>query len=308
VSVFEMFAAWDGGASLHVVPESKLMAPAGFIRRQALTVWTSVPSVISMLLKMKLLEPGMFPALRVSFFIGEALPVASAQTWQEAAPNSVVDNQYGPTEATVAFTVQRLTDPAPETPGRNTMAIGRPYAGLEAGIVGPDGGFLPAGEIGELALYGPQIAAGYLDDPEQTARRFPVLDHPRLGSGRWYLTGDMAFCDERQVLHCLGRIDNQVKVMGHRVELEDVEAHLRAVCGTDAAAAIAWPVENGIALGIVAFVCGAKLAPPDIRERLRDRVPSYMLPRQVFVLDSLPLSTHGKIDRKALQSMVGEKT
>lgn len=307
VSVFEMFAAWDGGASLHVVPESKLMAPAGFIRQQALTVWTSVPSVISISSKMKLLDPGMFPALRVSFFIGEALPVTSAVAWRAAAPNSVIDNQYGPTEATVAFTVQRLTEPVVETPGRGTLAIGRPYPGLEVDVLGADGSFLPAGETGELALHGPQLAAGYLDDPEETARRFPVFDHPRLGRGRWYLTGDLAFQDEQGIFHCLGRADNQVKIMGHRVELEDIEAHLRAVSRTDTVAAVAWPVVDGKPAGIVAFVCGGKLAAPEIRERLRDRVPTYMLPHRVLARDSLPLSPNGKIDRKALQAMLDEQ-
>lgn len=304
VSVFEMFAAWDGGASLHVVPESKLMAPAGFIRQQGLTVWTSVPSVIAMLARMKMLAPGMFPSLRISFFIGEALPVASAQAWQAAAPHSVVDNHYGPTEATVACTLQRLGDPALETPGRGTMAIGQPYPGLAAAVVDASGGFVPDGEVGELALSGPQLATGYLDDPEQTARRFPILHHPHRGLSRWYLSGDLAVRDARGILHCLGRVDNQVKIVGHRVELEDVEAHLRAASGTDAVATITWPIVSGSAAGIVAFVCGAALAPPEIRERLRQRVPPYMVPQRIVAVEALPRLPNGKVDRHALRALL----
>jgi len=306
LSVFEIFAAWDGGACLCVVPESQLMAPAGFIRRERLTVWASVPSVISMLSRMKLLEPGMFPTLRASFLIGEALPVQSARAWQAAAPSSVVDNQYGPTEATVACTVQPVLEPIVETPGRGTVAIGVPYAGMAAEVV-TDGAFLTNGETGELALHGPQLAAGYLDDAELTAARFPTLDHPRLGRGRWYLTGDLAFRDEAGVLHWAGRTDHQVKIMGHRVELEDVEAHLRAASGSDAVAAIAWPVAG--ATTVAAFVSGAARTPSEIRDRLRELVPPYMLPRRVVAIEALPLTANGKVDRAALLALLeGEGT
>lgn len=308
LSVFEIFAAWDAGASLHVVPESKLMAPAGFIRTQQLTVWASVPSAISLMARMKLLGPGVFATLRVSFLIGEALAVDVAKAWQQAAPDSIVDNHYGPTEATVACTVQRLTDPVVETPGRGTMAIGKPYDETSVEIVGPDGGFLAAGETGEMALHGPQVAIGYLGDPDLTARRFPLLDHPRLGRSRWYLTGDLGYRDGDGVLHCLGRIDHQVKILGHRVELEDLEAHLRTASGTDAVASIAWPIVNGTATGIAAFVCGATAALPDIRERLLELVPPYMVPRRLRAVEALPLSANGKVDRNALRSMLDEES
>jgi D-alanine--poly(phosphoribitol) ligase subunit 1 len=304
VSVLEMFACWDGGASLHVVPQTKLMAPAGFIRQQELTVWSSVPSVILLLTRLKQLPPGSLPSLRVSFFAGEALPVASARAWLAAAPNSVLDNHYGPTETTVDCLFQRVTDPPVETAGRGTVSIGHPYAGTGAEVVGPQGEFLAAGQVGELALWGPQLAAGYLDDPEQTARRFPTLIHPRLGRSRWYLSGDLAFQDEHGRFHWLGRVDHQIKVLGNRVELEEVEAHLRAICGTDAVAAVAWPIVDGHAEGIVAFVSGGRLTPAGVRSELRRRVPAYMVPAKVMTIDPLPLSANGKIDRHALRDLL----
>ncbi len=302
VSVFELFGALAGGAALCVLPDEQVLAPARFIRQAALTVWTSVPSVIAILARLKLLEAGSFPTLRVSFFIGEALPVASARAWQAAAPNSVVDNHYGPTEATVACTMQRVSEPVAETPGRGTVAIGRAYDGLRAEVVSADGRFVADGETGELALSGPQLATGYVGQPELTARRFPALEHPELGRSRWYRTGDLAFRDEQGRLHCLGRLDHQVKVMGHRVELEDLDAHLRAASGTDAVAAVAWPVSGGSASGLVGFVCGATAEPAEIRERLKSLVPPYMVPRRIVALDALPLSASGKIDRAALQA------
>jgi non-ribosomal peptide synthetase component F len=309
VSVFEMFSAWDAAASLHIVPDTVLMAPGGFIKSANLTIWTSVPSVIMTMNRLHQLTPNAFPNLRAAYFIGEGLPSASARAWQVAAPNCVIDNEYGPTEATVACIVHRIVGEPIETQGRGTVAIGDPYPGMHAGIVADDGKtFLGAGEIGELALSGAQLAAGYLDDPEQTGRRFPTLTHPQLGAGRWYLTGDFAYFDEKGIFHCLGRIDNQVKIMGHRVELEDLEAHLRTICKTDAVAAVAWPIKDGHATGIVAFVCGGGLAPAAARDELRARIPAYMVPAKVVARETLPLNANGKVDRKALRAMLEEKT
>jgi acyl-CoA synthetase (AMP-forming)/AMP-acid ligase II len=185
---------------------------------------------------------------------------------------------------------------------------------MEAAIVGPGLEFLPAPRVGELAVSGPQVALGYFNDPAKTAARFPTLDHPRLGRSRWYLTGDLAYQDEAGLFHCLGRIDNQVKVNGFRVELEEVEAHLRSVCRTDAVAAVAWPSIGGAgtgadnnAAGVVAFVSGAHVAPGDVRESLRERVPHYMVPTRVVELAALPLSTNGKVDRAALRKLLDDK-
>ena len=305
-SVMELFGCWDAGAALHVVPETKVMAPGGFLREREITFLACVPSLVAVMARLRQLSPGALPDLRVTIFGGEQLPLETTLLWRAAAPNSVIDNQYGPTEATVACLVQRIGVEAIQTPGRGTLAIGRPLPGMEAAIVGPDLRFLTTGESGELAVSGPQLAAGYVGDPAQTARRFPMLDHPRLGRSRWYLTGDLACCDEKGQFHCLGRIDNQVKVMGHRVELEEIEAHLRAVAGTEAVAAIGWPSSNGNAAGVVAFVSGARVAPPDIREQMRRRVPAYMLPGRVLPLDELPLSVNGKVDRHALRKLLDE--
>ena len=310
VSVLEMFACWAGGAALHVVPETKMMAPGGFFRQRGITITHAVPSLILMMQKLRQLEPGSLPSVRMSFFGGEGVPAASLRAWQAAAPNAVVENQYGPTEAAVACVGYRLSASAVETPGRGTLAIGRPFPGMHAAVVDehdPER-FLPDGQPGELALCGPQVAAGYLGDDALTARRFRTLDHPRLGRSRWYLSGDSAYRDAHGLLHCLGRIDNQVKVMGHRVELEEIEAHLRAVCKTEAVAAVAWPVVNGNPSGIVAFVSGAAVDPAvDVREAMKHRVPIYMVPSRVHALDALPLSTNGKVDRRGLQTMLDEQ-
>jgi amino acid adenylation domain-containing protein len=299
-SVLDLFFAWDAGATLYTVPDSQLMAPARFIQENKLTFWASVPSVISFLDRFKLLKPGAFPSLRASYFCGEPLALASAQAWQQAAPNSVVDNHYGPTEATVACSFDRLSAEPNVTPERGIVAIGKPYSGMRMAVVDEAGSFLPAGETGELALSGSQVALGYLGEPELTARRFRMLKHPQWGLATWYLTGDLAREDHSGCFHHLGRVDHQVKVLGHRIELEEVDSHLRNACGCDAAVAVAWPVRQGIAEGLVAFVGGGTLDSSHILENLKQRVPPYMVPQRIIRMASLPLTPNGKIDRRRL--------
>ena len=306
-SVLDLWLAWDAGASLHVVPERHLLAPSGFIQDHQLTFWASVPSVIVFMMRLNLLKEGSFPSLRHSYFCGEALPLTSALAWQRAAPNSVIDNHYGPTEATVACSMVRLSDPPSLTPGRDILSIGKPYPGMQFGILGPGNRFLPQGEPGELAISGPQVAAGYLGAPEATQSRFVEIDHPESSPAIWYLTGDLAFEDAGGTFHHLGRMDNQVKVLGHRLELEEVDAHLREACECVSAATVAWPTQHGTASGLVAFIAGTALTPQEIMGRLKERLPEYALPREIVFLQELPLTANGKTDRAKLAATLERK-
>ena len=143
------------------------------------------------------------------------------------------------------------------------------------------------------------MAQGYFQDPERTAARFPTVN-----GKTWYRTGDLVVVDELGSYHHLGRIDNQVKVLGHRIELGEVESHLSAICGTDAVAAVAWPVEHGSARGIAAFHCTEGLSAQEIRDEMALRVPRYMVPQQVRRLEKIPLTEQGKIDRATLRAML----
>lgn len=301
LSVSNMFLTWNAGASLHVIPSSQVMAPAKFVRERNITVWFSVPSVIALMKRMKSIRSQLMPSLRLSFFAGEALPLTSANAWHEAAPNSRIDCLYGPTETTVVCTGGRVTDPPVVTPERGIITIGKPFPGMEAAIVDDHLNFLPPGRPGEMALSGPQVANGYFAAPELTAARFPIIN-----GKRWYLSGDLCYQDSEGRYHHLGRTDNQVKVLGHRVELEEVEAHLRAVTGTEMVAAIAWPTSHGTAEGIVAFIAGIDFQPEEVREALGKRMPAYMVPATIRTIDALPMNNNGKVDRKVLLGAMSE--
>lgn len=303
VSVFEMFGAWSAGASVHVIPANQLLAPARFIVEQGLTIWSSVPSIAAFMRRMKMLKPSAFPTIRYSVFAGEALSYPLAEEWQVAAPFSIVENLYGPTEATVYCLGATVGSAFPATPGRNTVPSGLPLPGVDAAILDESLAFLPPGNEGQLAISGGQLAKGYYADPDLTRQRFPTID------GRiWYLTGDLARQDERGIFHHLGRIDHQVKILGQRVELEEVEAHLRAISGSDDVAAVGWPVQEGLITGIVGFTSGAAIPPEQLREALQRRLPSYMVPQRVVQLHSLPLSSSGKVDRLALARYLNESS
>ncbi|HYA26120.1 MAG TPA: amino acid adenylation domain-containing protein [Terriglobales bacterium] len=293
LSVYNMFATWRAGASLHVIPPAQAMAPAKFVQEHKITTWLSVPSIAAFMSRMGLLKPGVFPSLRYTFFCGEPLLASVAEAWHIAAPNSAVVNMYGPTEAAVMCIGQEYSASSAST--RDCVAIGRPFAGMQAAIAAGESQFAPSGEPGELLLAGPQLALGYLDDPEKTAARFVNLDNTH-----WYRTGDLAYCDNDGIFHYLGRIDNQVKILGYRVELEEIECHLRDASSCSEVAAVAWPMQSGSASGVVGFVVNCQRSEEEIKAALQQRLPSYMVPARVYVLPKLPLNNNGKVDRKAL--------
>lgn len=295
LSVHNMLLTWQAGASLHVMNPLQMVAPARFIRERAITSWLSVPSIIAMMRQNRTLEPDTLTSLRLSFFCGEALPAGAARAWCKAAPNSRVENIYGPTEATIACLRQPVVEPVAVTQNREIVAIGKAYPGMAARIVDSALRPLPPGIPGEIALSGAQLATGYFGQPELTAKRFPLID-----GERWYLTGDLGVEDSDGVFHHLGRLDNQVKVLGNRVELEEIEMHLRAASGSDHVAAVAWPISDGSAKGIVGFVSGSVRNADAIRTDLRKRLASYMVPGAVHHLEDLPLNANGKVDRNAL--------
>jgi amino acid adenylation domain-containing protein len=299
LSVFDLFAAWENGACVCCPDDRQRLEPSGFVRSAALTVWFSVPSVAMLMQRLGRLEPGTFPGLRLSLFCGEALPAELAAAWSAAAPNSVVENLYGPTEATIACTVQRW-NPAAESGANGLVPIGRPFGETATMVV--DESFLevPAGKPGQLLLGGPQVVSGYLDDDAATAAAFSEQE----GLGRAYATGDRVFEPRPGApLEYLGRMDSQIKVLGHRVELGEVEAAIRQEAGANAVA-VGWPQTPSGAAGIVAFVADPSIDRVALRRALGTRLPNYMMPRELRLVADLPLNANGKHDRKALLELL----
>jgi acyl-coenzyme A synthetase/AMP-(fatty) acid ligase len=159
---------------------------------------------------------------------------------------------------------------------------------------------VPEGESGELVVCGPQTTPGYWRDPAKTAERFVELPDAPFPAERFYRTGDRVRRLPSGDYVYLGRTDHQIKVMGFRVELGEIEACLLSEANTVEAVAVGWPVRDGSAEGIVAFVSGAGVDLDWTRQEARRRLPDYMVPKQIWIIETMPLNPNGKIDRKAL--------
>lgn len=298
LSLFDMFCAWERGACVVVPSLHQKMLPAQYIRQNRLTVWFSVPSTGVMMSRLRMLKPGAFETLRWALFCGEALPAEVAARFAAAAPNAVVENLYGPTELTIACALYRW-DPhsSPDESAHGIVPIGEPYPGMSALVVDESLRPVPRGEAGELLMTGPQMAPGYWQDEARTADAFV---RPPGEERIFYRTGDLVRWPEGGPMIYLGRVDNQIKIQGYRVELGEIEAVLREESGAEVAVAIGWPrLDSGVE-GIVGFVGAPDADATAILERARARLPSYMRPSAIRLVSTFPLNANGKVDRKAL--------
>ena len=303
LSVFDMFVAWHQGACVYCPTRAVMLNPDAFIREHELTVWFSVPTVGLLMKRFGALRPGRYPSLRWSLFCGESLPVELAEAWLTAAPASTLENLYGPTELTVACTAYRW-DPvqSPVESSGAVVPIGSPNRGMAARVVDDGLQDVAPGEIGELLLSGPQCTDGYWRDEEATARAFVQLPG---ADDVYYRTGDRVCRPAGEgPLRFVGRVDQQIKVLGHRVELGEVESVLRQQAGVDEAVALGLPATNAGPSGIVAFVTGSGIDIPGIRAHMRQTLQAYAVPQTIRVVPVLPHNANGKVDRQALLSLL----
>jgi amino acid adenylation domain-containing protein len=301
LSVFDMFAAWEKGARVCCPSAPVLLNPDKFIRDAKLTVWFSVPSAGMLMKRLGVLRPNRYPSLRWSLFCGEPLPTELAAAWTRAAPQSLVENLYGPTELTVACAMYRWNPATSPSECRlGVVPIGLPSPGMDALVVDETLREVPPGTAGELLMAGPQRTPGYWHDAEATLRAHVRPPHRHAV---FYRTGDRVV---RPIgdgpLTYLGRLDHQIKVSGHRVELGEVEATLCDEPGVEAAVAVGWPTTVTGAAGIVAFLTGSDIDATAIRSSLKSKLQAYAIPHTIRVVSELPYNENGKVDRQALMS------
>ncbi|HET8611390.1 MAG TPA: amino acid adenylation domain-containing protein [Sphingomonas sp.] len=215
---------------------------------------------------------------------GEALPRALAD--QLLPRVAELWNVYGPTETTIWSTAAKVESQGP-------IAIGRPIANTIVRVLDADGNDRPIGAVGELLIGGRGLAHGYRGRPDLTEQRFITHEGRRL-----YRTGDLARWRADGVLECLGRTDNELKIRGFRIAVEEVEGALAKLPGVTAAAARAWPDPSG-ELMLAGYLVGPAEA-ADWRELLAETLPDYMIPTRFVLMEALPLTPNGKVDRNAL--------
>jgi amino acid adenylation domain-containing protein len=300
VSVWEFFWPLLVGARLVVARPEGHRDPSYLLRtliEEEITVLHFVPSMLQVFLE----EPGIEQAtgVRQVMASGEALPADLARRFFERLPGARLHNLYGPTEAAVDVTAWTCEPGSAEA----VVPIGRPIANLEVRILDRLARTVPVGAPGELCIGGAGLARGYLGQPDLTADRF-IPDPERTGD-RLYRTGDLARWRADGWLEYLGRIDHQVKIRGMRIEPGEIEAALAAFPAVRDAVVLARQDRPGdrrlVAYLVVDLMSGDGSLPLDeLRGFLRERLPEPLVPSAFVLLDILPLTANGKLDRRAL--------
>jgi amino acid adenylation domain-containing protein len=308
LSVFEIYSAFKSGASLHLVPQDISMFPVkivDFIETHKLTIWNSVPSLYTFMARAKVLKPERLAGLRILTFNGEVMPTPTVMAWMQACPAARFVNQYGPTETTCASLYYEI----PEMPADPTVPIpiGRPIANTTVFALTEEGREAAIDEIGEMHIMGAGLGRGYLHDAEKTANAY-ICDPLNPASGKIaYATGDLVKLRADGNYDYICRRDHQVKVMGFRVELGEIESSLNAFdyIATSAALGLAHP-QSGDNV-IVAFVVikdeAVEIDDTQIKKDIGKVIPHYMVPRIIVRLRQMPLNANGKIDRHKLKDM-----
>jgi len=298
VSVWEFFWPLTEGATLVMAPPGAHRDPQALcdeIRAHGITVLHFVPSMLA-----AFVDAGVLPAcatLRHILCSGEALPLSLQQAVQREHP-AALHNLYGPTEAAIDVTWW----PCGTTAGLTTVPIGRPIDNIAMHVLDDGLNPVPPGTGGELYIAGIGLARGYHGRPGLTAERFVPSPRPAAPGERLYRTGDLARWRDDGSIEYLGRLDHQVKIRGLRIELGEIEARLLESPTLREAVVTAGASPSGPVL--VAHVVPDGTAPADLadvlRAGLRQHLPEHMVPARFVVLDRMPLSPNGKLDRKAL--------
>lgn len=298
LSVWSFLQPLCVGASLFPIPhgEIKYMAAYEIIEEQEITVALMVPSVLNFL--RPYFEDLNFKKMRYSLFCGEALYGDVVKEWTAIVPNSQVYNVYGPTEATIFCSQYEIPRHREIVCANGIVNIGIPLTHTELIIVDEHLRPTSALEPGELCIGGLQITPGYIHNESLNQSAFFEIE-----GRRFYRSGDICFVNETGHLMYSGRLDSQIKIQGFRVELSEIEFQARLVVEPYGVAAVAIADDKGV-YEIHLFVNNPNV---DVRETtalLKQKLPAYMIPKQIHGIETFPLNVNGKIDRKLLKTML----
>ena len=308
-SVFDFYASVFTGASLAPFSGETVQDAGGLVSRVdevGCTVWFSVPSLLIYLSTMKALQADNLQSIRSFVFGGEGFPKSELKKLFDLyGRRASFVNVYGPTECTCICSAYDVSAEDLEDPH------GLPPLGVIAEdfsylLLDEDDGRVEPGEAGELCLMGPNVGLGYYGDPEQTRRTFSTDPYNDEHPARMYRTGDLVRLDpDDGYLHFVGRKDNQIKHMGYRIELEEIEAALNGLeyIGESIAIYQRSKARYGQLIAVVgasseASQAGIKEA--EIKKDLAPLIPAYMIPSRIVIEAELPKNRSGKVDRRAL--------
>ena len=297
MSGLDIFQTIRSGCTTWIIPRMAFMFPGmlmEYLKEHEINTLYWVPSALCMVANLGALSEIRLPQLRLVMFGGEVMPTKQLNMWRKEYPEVVFVNQYGPTEMTDICAYYILDRPIPDS---EAIPIGRASEHMDILLLGDDDRPVPEGEIGELCGRGPSLAYGYYNDPEKTEAAFTQNPLNREYPEKIYRTGDLVRVNEYGEMVFVSRKDFQIKHMGHRIELSEIETAVSALDG----------IERGCCLydagksKIVLFYIGS-LSDKEIKEGLRKMVPEYMIPNRTVRLETLPMNLNGKIDRAELKA------
>jgi amino acid adenylation domain-containing protein len=311
-SVWEMYGALLYGGKLVVVPQMAARDSLGYLeilKENQVTVLNQTPSAFYNLMDLELENPRKELNIRYVIFGGEALTPSRLKNWKTKYPAAKLINMYGITETTVHVTFKEITG---KEIGSDAGNIGRPIATLSTYIMDKHSKPMPMGAPGELAVGGEGVGRGYLNRQELTDEKF--VKNPYKPGDRLYRSGDLAKLSSGGDLEYMGRIDHQVKIRGFRVELGEIESRLLTYKPVKEAVVIDRKDQHGdkylcayiVTLDVdmdaegMAFEKMPKPMITQLKEHLSRTLPDYMIPPYFVIMDHIPLTPNGKVDRKAL--------
>ncbi len=307
ISVWQFLSALVKGGRTLIIDKQMVMEPGRFLwalQRGRVTILESVPSLLTAFLEsMEGEEDKGLNHLRWMVPTGEALNVPLVREWYKRYPGIKLVNAYGPTEASDDVTHYVVDEVPPET--QKSIPIGKPLQNLHIYVLDRFLKLCPVGVRGEICVAGIGVGKGYWKDSEKTRRAFvPNPYREEIGDGdyaRLYKTGDVGYFREDGNIECLGRLDNQVKIRGNRIELGDIENHL--LTHPLVKEAVLTVGGKGTEKYLSAYIVGRETVDSaQLKEYLAETLPDYMLPSYFFSLEEIPLTPNGKVDRKALPS------
>ncbi len=302
-SVFDFYCSIFNGASLAAFPKNIIEQPKKMLEiidSMRCTFWFSVPSFLIYLMNIKLLNSNTFKSIRAFSFGGEGYPKeALKKLYDIYSDRTEFFNVYGPTEGTCICSAYKLTD-ADFVDMHGLPTLGYIAPNFDYLIL--DENNMPS-KIGELCLIGPQLALGYYNDKERTEKTFVNNPLQNDFEQKMYKTGDLLELKDDGKLYFIGRADNQIKHMGYRIELEEIEANLIKLQNIAQCAVIHGQTSNGFSKLIAYIAADIEFEQKQLREDLRKFLPEYMIPNVFVHMKELPKNQNGKVDRVQLKKI-----
>lgn len=301
VSVHAMLTPLIAGACLYTIPknEIKYLYIFKLIQEQKLTVLNMVPSIVNYL--RPYFSEINAPFVRLSTFIGSALHNDVILEWQNSIPNAIIYNYYGPTECTVYCGYYKCKKDSKNKAKNGIISIGKPQKGVTYIIIDENEKILSPNEKGELCLAGKQLTPGYWKNEIKNNETFFKTEYNN-DLIRFYKTGDLCIQDQEGDVLYLGRIDNQVKLRGYRVELSEVEYHAK-LKAKEKVNIVAIAVLNSLNnLELCLAIEGSQFNTQKIIQYMKLNLPDYMVPGHVKFINEFPHNTNGKVDRNAIKT------